>query len=298
MGTSNWGPVLPIPSIEFPFRVIPLDKNKRNYYRILHVQPDAPLALIRTSYRTLMQKLRTHPDLGGDAWDAAVLNEAYAVLTDARRRREYDAHLFAERSRAEAGRQTSAQRSGDREACGTAGPAEDRGEAKAAAHARHHVDPADDAGGQARRTGGGQSAYGAARHCAFCGAAFFGVLDAQTDCASCASPLMRVRPLELEASCQRNIHRVPLFSVLTLHTAWPGAAAGAELHDLSPNGLQFAAEPVLAQGQRVLLRSRIFVAVAEIANRTALTASRHRYGARFITLRYHEKRGSYLSTSA
>jgi hypothetical protein len=39
-------------------------QNRRNYYRILHVQPDAPMEVIRASYRTLMQKLRFHPDLG------------------------------------------------------------------------------------------------------------------------------------------------------------------------------------------------------------------------------------------
>ena len=41
-------------------------ENRRNYYRILHVQPDAPTEIIKSSYRTLMQKLRMHPDLGGD----------------------------------------------------------------------------------------------------------------------------------------------------------------------------------------------------------------------------------------
>ena len=52
-------------------------KNKRNYYRVLHVQPDAPKEIIRSSYRTMMQKLRMHPDLGGDDWNASLINEAY-----------------------------------------------------------------------------------------------------------------------------------------------------------------------------------------------------------------------------
>lgn len=37
-----------------------------DYYRILHDQPDAPLDVIRSSYRTLMQWMRAHPDPGGD----------------------------------------------------------------------------------------------------------------------------------------------------------------------------------------------------------------------------------------
>lgn len=67
--------------------------NRRNYYRILHVQPDAPDAVIRTAYRTLMQKLRQHPDLGGDGATATLINEAYAALSDPARRAAYDAQL-------------------------------------------------------------------------------------------------------------------------------------------------------------------------------------------------------------
>lgn len=70
-----------------------MESNRRNYYRILHVQPDAPEAVIRASYRTIMQRLRAHPDLGGDHRAAALLNEAYAVLTDPARRAAYDAGL-------------------------------------------------------------------------------------------------------------------------------------------------------------------------------------------------------------
>ena len=65
-------------------------KNKRNYYRILHVQPDAPQEIIKSSYRTLMHRLKQHPDLGGDHGNAALINEAYAVISDPRKRAEYD----------------------------------------------------------------------------------------------------------------------------------------------------------------------------------------------------------------
>jgi hypothetical protein len=67
-----------------------LSKNRRNYYRILYVQPEAPAAVIKASYRTLMATLRQHPDLGGDHAQAALLNEAWAVLGDPDRRRAYD----------------------------------------------------------------------------------------------------------------------------------------------------------------------------------------------------------------
>lgn len=65
-------------------------KNRRNFYRILQVQPDAPTEVIRASYRTLMRELKQHPDLGGSTLEAAILNEAYKTLTDPKRRAAYD----------------------------------------------------------------------------------------------------------------------------------------------------------------------------------------------------------------
>lgn len=73
-------------------------KNKRNYYRILHVQPDAPQAIIKSSYRTLMHRLKQHPDVGGDHENAALINEAYAVISDPRKRAEYDSTHFRSRT--------------------------------------------------------------------------------------------------------------------------------------------------------------------------------------------------------
>ncbi len=72
-------------------------EKSRNYYAILHVSRDAPVEIIRSSYRTLMQRLKNHPDLGGDAATAALINQAYAALTDVKRRAEYDASLDAVR---------------------------------------------------------------------------------------------------------------------------------------------------------------------------------------------------------
>lgn len=65
-------------------------KKRPNYYQVLHVQPDAPLEIIRASYRTMMQKMRKHPDLGGNQGDAAAINEAYATLNNPMNRAAYD----------------------------------------------------------------------------------------------------------------------------------------------------------------------------------------------------------------
>ncbi len=69
-------------------------KNRRNYYRILQVQPDASIEVIRASYRTQMRELGKHPDLGGSVFGATVLNEAYETLNNPERRAEYDKKLF------------------------------------------------------------------------------------------------------------------------------------------------------------------------------------------------------------
>lgn len=57
--------------------------NRRNSYRILRVQPEAPTGFIKLIYRTMMQHLKMHPDLGGDTEQAALLNGAYRNLTNA-----------------------------------------------------------------------------------------------------------------------------------------------------------------------------------------------------------------------
>ena len=68
-------------------------QERRNLYRLLFVQPEAPPEVIKAAYRALMTTLRGHPDLGGNAERAAQLNMAYAVLSDAAQRLAYDKTL-------------------------------------------------------------------------------------------------------------------------------------------------------------------------------------------------------------
>lgn len=65
-------------------------ENTSNYYAVLCVTQDASADDIRKSYRRLMQTAGHHPDLGGDAQTAALINKAYAVLGNSSRRAEYD----------------------------------------------------------------------------------------------------------------------------------------------------------------------------------------------------------------
>jgi hypothetical protein len=61
-----------------------------DYYRLLHVDPSAPPAVIRAAYRALLVAVGKHPDRGGDAAETRLIIEAYQTLIDPDRRRLYD----------------------------------------------------------------------------------------------------------------------------------------------------------------------------------------------------------------
>jgi hypothetical protein len=72
-----------------------------NYYRILHVQPDAPASLIEASYRMLVQRTQSTGGAGKSLLDAA-----FAVLGDVDRRAAYD-RLLRDDERASASASTT-----------------------------------------------------------------------------------------------------------------------------------------------------------------------------------------------
>eukprot|EP00930_Biecheleria_cincta_P071844 TRINITY_DN592_c0_g1_i4.p1 TRINITY_DN592_c0_g1~~TRINITY_DN592_c0_g1_i4.p1 ORF type:complete len:376 (-),score=98.65 TRINITY_DN592_c0_g1_i4:52-1179(-) len=61
---------------------------EEDYYALLGVDPAAPLHEIRTKFRALV--LTAHPEKGGDATHFHLLNKAYGVLSDQKKRDEYD----------------------------------------------------------------------------------------------------------------------------------------------------------------------------------------------------------------
>ena len=70
--------------------------EKKTYYMVLGVSRTESPAGIRAAYRDLVRRL--HPDVAGDGSTRAFqeLSRAYDVLSDPRRRREYNSELDAE----------------------------------------------------------------------------------------------------------------------------------------------------------------------------------------------------------
>jgi len=86
-------------------------------YRALQVIPEAEPEVIQAAFRTLARK--HHPDMGGSQEAMAILNEAWALLRDRRRRALYD----RERASAEAVRATRPEaRAGTRAEASSAAP--------------------------------------------------------------------------------------------------------------------------------------------------------------------------------
>lgn len=234
----------------------------RNYYEVLHVSRDAPLEIIRGSYRTLMQQLRNHPDLGGDAATAALINEAYAVLTDPTRRAEYDALLDV----------LSHVASGmpERFAEPSAAPA-------------------------------GSRVLDLSRECIFCETphGYGAVIEIETSCETCGSPLSAAENRRIESSDKRAVERIDKRRQITFYTRWPqeqGFAGHTE--DISLNGLRFVTKEELAEGQHIKIVSEVVEAVAHVTHRVY---ERHGWttwciaGVSFVTLRFVRSVGGFVS---
>ncbi len=244
--------------------------NRRNYYRILHVQPDAPREVLKSSYRALMLSLDMHPDRGGDHWNAALVNEAYRVLSDPASRAEYDRGLDIARIGAGPDRSRT-------------GAGADPG---AAAAATARPDPV-----VARPT----------ITCLFCG-------SRTTDrsvatCSNCQSPLTPAGAPDLETSGARAARRVVREGDVSVYVEWPQPTpARGRIVDLSPRGMQFATGESIERYRIIKLHGPLLDAVARVVTcRELADAAGDRsfgVGVEFYTVHFPRERGTFLSTNA
>lgn len=241
-------------------------KNKRNYYRILHVQPDAPREIIKASYRTLMQKLRHHPDLGGDSWNASILNEAYAILTDPEKRSAYD-QQFLYKCR------TSRQQTGK------------QGRSREKQQKRKSAKPTHDRKGRPV--------------CLFCGAPkpVVARYSSASDCGHCHSPLKTVVRLQLAGKTRRALRRTSHHGAIVYFTH-PEETTGksGSTRDLSPQGIQFLTNCRLEDGQVIRIVSHALSAVARVTHcHQHNRGMQYVIGAEFLTLHFYMQSGTFIS---
>ena len=236
-----------------------------DFYERLLVSRKAPVEVIRASYRTLMQKLRHHPDLGGDTATAAMINEAYAVLCHSERRAEYDAYLDAMQLLGE-GIEFAAPRSGQEKSVPEA------------------TDPH--------------------RECLFCRTEHDHGNSVPVDatCVDCSSPLFPTDKRRLEMAGQRAVVRIDKDQEITFYTQWrPAFRFTGRTEDISLNGMRFATQAHMIPGQYIKIVSQFAEAIARVSN----ISSRRRglrvtnvAGVSFVTLRICRPVGGFLSEKA
>jgi len=246
-------------------------RNRRNYYRMLHVQPDAPLDIIKASYRALMMKMRLHPDLGGDHETAALINAAYAVLSDPMGRqqydqmlREHDPHVFPQAHRGVAG----AARAGT-------------------TRQGHDITKSRDA---PPTTQG---------RCVFCETRVAFAIRADCRCPRCDSPL--ARPHEFAASTterfgRRAVPRLCRDEAIVFYPHWPHQGHAAQLRDLSPTGISFFAQVAVELHQLVKISGATLEGVARVVSSHPV-GRQYAVHAKLLTVLFLAPAGTFVSSA-
>jgi hypothetical protein len=221
--------------------------NRRNLYRILHVQPEAPIEIIKASYRSLMTTLKVHPDLGGNHESAVQINQAYAVLGDPNKRSKYDEMLQSRKSQ---GRGHSVH------------------EAPIDTHesSRPHRSSAYQAVWDDDRS----PSSAAPQRCLFCGTDLAFAPRANKHCIHCASSLTPAHPIPndrlRELFGRRASPRIAKAGVLVIYPSWPHAGYSAKLCDLSPSGISMLTAYGASIGQILKFNSDNIKGIARVVS--------------------------------
>lgn len=188
-----------------------------------------------------MQRLKQHPDLGGDHWNAALINEAYRVLTNMQSRKQYDHERQLIR------RGSSFSKPVNYAADATAGPSVRQSAYKPAA----------------------STSTTPAAACLFCLIPQDSSMSDHPDavCSNCASPLCAASEWLLEHSSQRTIKRVAKQFNIDFFTTWPQTdPCSGQTLDVSPNGMRFISQRQLGEGRNIKIASSVIEAVALVTH--------------------------------
>jgi curved DNA-binding protein CbpA len=239
--------------------------KQKNFYQILHVQPDAPSEVIRSTYRTMMQKMKMHPDLGGSQEDAALINEAYSVLINDDTRAQYDSSLVSINN-------------------------------ASVKHSNKNQAPQSNHQKTTRVIRPDQ--------CAFCEFAHNHGKHIKSDsqCARCGSALFPATKQNFGLNGNRLINRIEKQWPVSIYLNWSDAQSYIGMtQDVSLNGLQVLSNTYVVNGGVLRLSSHMLDAVAIVVNSRSdhtLLRKRWRLGLEFLTLRFHQAQGTFIKIDA
>ena len=241
-------------------------QNRRNYYRLLNVQSDAAPGVIKAAYRALVAA--HHPDVGGDPDAAALLNEAYAVLSTPARRAAYDA------VRAAAG--------------GVHVPFNSRTEPK----------PSTSPPSSTRRRASGEHAR--VTLCPMCNFGSRGSPAVDARCERCTAPLSAFRlSCGGEAAADRRaVPRMSRTNSAKVLTDWSGSAGGVQMRDLSTDGFSFHSTAAVAHDKRIRVTCDAFDVVGVVVSARRMASGVFIIHARMLTAIFVVKTGGFVSALA
>ena len=242
--------------------------KQSDYYHILQLPADASPAEIKARYRSLMQKL--HPDLGGNQADAALLNQAYAVLSDPAKRKQYDALLLRARQVTRRPIQTSRQSSAQPS---SAQPSSSQ---------------------QATKVPPGKEKC----LCAFCNKVNFIAREqpatAELFCQICQSPLQFIGfdPNWIGQRAPRSAKWD--LDIQFRVKSGPSAQHNGKVINLSPTGMLLSAVFKLKMGDIIKLDNGELSAVGMVM-RCEREQNNHVAGIKFLALKVHRAQGTFVS---
>ncbi|MCK5888374.1 MAG: DnaJ domain-containing protein [Methylococcales bacterium] len=249
----------------------PKEGNQRNYYRVLQVQADSPLAIISSSYKLLSKQQTISSEL---------LGEAYAVLSDTQRREEYDVYLKKglHISAATLGLKQSLLK--NKVSCDSVRVQKSRIKSR---YTKKYAPIVTEAYQPIIE-----------HYCHFCKAPqSLSVVRYQDDvCLECASPLYLSK--EYVSKPRRFFARVESDSIINFYSHWPSASTKAGLINLSPTGLCFKSTLMFNNHQMIKIECEQLDAVGRVKHQKR-SGSFNWVGVEFVAVKFDKQQGSFLS---
>ena len=260
------------------------DSNQRNYYRVLHVQPDSPEAIILASYRSLIKHTRDEKNL-------ALIEEAKNILTDDKQKQQYEGYLqrFGHAKAAKLVKQDALKVKAAQQNKAT-GP-------NNRLHTLYKTQQASQSGNQSVLHKQVQHHYQPVitQYCFFCMTPHnqSPSIDNAPNCFECNSPLFPPSD-QFTNQSRRSINRASQTSNITVYYDWPSPANRQAMLDLSPTGMKTQTSDKLDIGQIIKIQADSFNAVGEISYMQAATGA-FQYGIRFLTVQFEKQKGQFFS---